>query len=415
MRMFDALDERFPYFFILINSSLELDYVSGGVDRLIGFTSDELLGRRVDQLLHEDDLTTAIPMALEMMATGTESLDNPSAAHTVEIPIRVRTKGGDYLAMALSGRVLDDSQSIFCVLRPSAERYALDNVLVKLSDGAGLVPLLEAVIDLLLSQFTVPAGWICTAENGAVATRGNSSAHVLNPESILGELDETIRVVSSPDGGEFWVVPIIAGVSRTIYGALVLPSARPGGPSPYDFHVLRRTADLASLAFARSRFDQMLQLAANTDHLTGTLNRRAVERHISGLTDEAKLPSAVLFADLDSFKEINDRWGHAVGDDVLKTVSARIGASLRPGDVLGRLGGDEFVAVCSSLSADAVQGIRERIEASVSQPMQIRDITLSLSVSIGIAIANRVEDLADVLHRSDSDMYERKSGRAARR
>ena len=414
VRIFDALNRRFPYFFIVINTALQLDYVSQGSAALIGFDTDELLGSTVDELVHPDDLATAVPMALEMMATGDESLSNPSAAHSVEIPIRIVTKSNGYLAMTLSGRVLDESGRILCVLRPNAERYALDNVLRKLSHGAGLTSLLDAVVELLLSQFSVDAAWVVTPESGVLTTAAHRPIPTDSPYSLVDGIESSIEVVDTERGDELWVVPIVAGASRQVYGGLILPAARNNGPSPYDSHILRRTADLAGLAFARARFDRILESAANTDHLTGTLNRRAVERHISGLDQGSSLPSAVLFADLDGFKAINDSWGHAVGDDVLKTVAARIAANLRPDDVLGRLGGDEFVAVCSSLSPSAVEAVRHRIEFSVSQPMNISGVELVLSASVGVAIAERPEELCGILLRSDADMYERKAGRPDR-
>lgn len=414
-RIFDALNRRFPYFFIVINTALELDYVSDGSAALIGFSTEELLGRTVDELVHPDDLATAVPMALEMMATGDESLTNPSAAHTVEIPIRIVSRIDGYLAMTLSGRVLDESGRLLCVLRPSAERYALDNVLRKLSQGAGLSDLVDAVVELLLSQFDVRCAWILGRDGELLTTASGTPLPADDSAALVADLGSKVEVTHSDRGAELWVVPIVAGVSREVYGGMVMPAARPGGPSPYDSHILRRTADLAGLAFARARFDHMLQAAANTDHLTGALNRRAVERHISALDKETSLPSAVLFADLDGFKTINDSWGHAVGDEVLRTVAARIAANLRPSDVLGRLGGDEFVAVCTALSPSAVEGVRKRIEFSVSQPMNIQGLELTLSVSVGVAVAEHASELDGILLRSDSDMYERKASRSQRR
>lgn len=118
--------------------------------------------------MHPDDLMTAVPMALDMMSTGSESIENPSAAFAAEIPIRITRKDGGHAAMALSGRVLDESGRLLCVLRPSAERYALDSVLRQLSSGADLVTLLDAVVELLLTQFQVPAAWVVSADGELV-------------------------------------------------------------------------------------------------------------------------------------------------------------------------------------------------------------------------------------------------------
>ena len=410
--IFDSLNQRFPYFFIIFNRVLELEYISTGIAELVGYEEGELLGRTVDQLVHPDDLMTAVPMALDMMSTGSESMENPSAAFAAEIPIRITRKDGGHAAMALSGRVLDESGRLLCVLRPSAERYALDSVLRRLSSGADLVTLLDAVVELLLTQFQVPAAWVVSAD-GELVTRSAQQLRSEDLHSIIKALSTEIAIIESTSGEELWVVPVIGGISGATHGAVVMPAGRSGGPSPYDSHILGRTADLASLAFARARFDQVLHNAANTDPLTGVLNRRAIERHLDKLADSLAPSASVLFADLDGFKLINDRMGHADGDEVLTTVASRIASTLRHGDVLGRLGGDEFIAVCRAQSPEVLERMRERIERSVSEPMEIDGAHIAITVSVGMAFAGETDDIASIIHRSDADMYERKAARAS--
>lgn len=417
LAIYGALNHRFPYFFIIINPELGLDYVSAGTESMIGLTAQQLMARTVDQLVHPDDLHSAIPMALEMMSTGVESIDNPSAAHTVEIPIRIMTSGDGWCPMVLSGRVLDESGRILCVLRPNAERHALDAVLRMLSlgteYGADLTSILDAVLDLLLAQFSAPAAGVVNADGRLVTSRGTGfrviGSHI---EQTMVQWETAMYV--DADGTEFWGLDIIGDLSGVDYGSLLMVAPRTGGPSPYDSLVMRRTADLARLAFARSSFDRMLSDAANTDHLTGVLNRRAVENQLRNIEEDGELPVTVLFIDLDDFKGINDQWGHQVGDEVLRRVARRISSSLRDDDVLGRLGGDEFIVLCRTLDPHMGAQLRERIVTSLRDPIEVNDVLIPISASVGSACANNRDEVADVLHRSDLDMYRRKSARGVR-
>lgn len=111
--------------------------------------------------------------------------------------------------------------------------------------------------------------------------------------------------------------------------------------------------------------NRLLEEAARKDHLTGLANRRALEeyaqRQLSGAIRH-KFPFWVIAADLDFFKRINDSYGHAAGDDVLKHFAALLKESTRASDICGRLGGDEFVLIVTHVSKDAVPLLIERLQ-----------------------------------------------------
>jgi diguanylate cyclase (GGDEF)-like protein len=110
---------------------------------------------------------------------------------------------------------------------------------------------------------------------------------------------------------------------------------------------------------------------------------------------------AVLFIDLDRFKEINDALGHDAGDEVLVFVAASINSALRASDTVARLGGDEFVVVCEDVDDIAdVTRLAERVVAGISRPLVVRGHTVSLSASIGIAIAGPATTSGDELIRA---------------
>jgi diguanylate cyclase (GGDEF)-like protein len=157
------------------------------------------------------------------------------------------------------------------------------------------------------------------------------------------------------------------------------------------------------------------QLAHQADHdqLTGLANRRALQ---SGL-DRALIRSTgqdsgygpvIFYLDLNGFKQINDRYGHAAGDFVLVEFGRRLRAGLRPGDVAARLGGDEFAVLSEDVASEAdARAITERLRALTVDPVCRFDETYAVGVSIGMAAAgdfDRPESEA-LLVAADSDMY----------
>jgi diguanylate cyclase (GGDEF)-like protein/PAS domain S-box-containing protein len=168
--------------------------------------------------------------------------------------------------------------------------------------------------------------------------------------------------------------------------------------------------DIAAEKAAQARIREL----AMHDPLTGLPNRRELWERIGielarAARDGTML--AVLFIDLDGFKEINDRHGHEVGDAVLVAVSRRLAESLRAVDMVGRLGGDEFVTVLTGLRGmDAGATIAQKLLGVVSAPFTVAESTLvSLTASIGIAnYPDHGADAATLVHRADVAMYEAK-------
>src|SRR5438045_1828842 len=132
-----------------------------------------------------------------------------------------------------------------------------------------------------------------------------------------------------------------------------------------------------------------LRRLANHDALTGLPNRISLGERLSRIIDEcskARRPFVVLFADVDELKLINDSLGHTAGDDLLRSVAARLQSCLREGDTIARLGGDEFVIVLTraDMSDDAMAAIVERIEGAVAEPMTVagRDLRITCSIAV---------------------------------
>ncbi|HTX63898.1 MAG TPA: GGDEF domain-containing protein, partial [Acidimicrobiales bacterium] len=124
---------------------------------------------------------------------------------------------------------------------------------------------------------------------------------------------------------------------------------------------------------------------------------------------EADPTAALLFVDLDRFKEVNDSFGHSVGDELLRQIGPRLEGSLRRGDALVRLGGDEFAVVLPSTDEQQAFRVAERLVASLEQPFYLDLIPVQISASIGIALAPRDgTELNDILRCADAAMYSAK-------
>lgn len=206
-----------------------------------------------------------------------------------------------------------------------------------------------------------------------------------------------------------------AGTARS--GACELPSVAGAVPRFVEFALTRNrfgvTTELTAFIHDVSEhkhLERSIREQALTDSLTGLANRRrmlealadAVERGHGGKTD-----MALLFMDLDEFKQINDRYGHDVGDRVLQDFAARLRASTRASDLIGRLGGDEFVVLADGLpSAQEALSLAAKIAAALATP--IADPPLVMTTSIGISMYRQQADAHQWLCEADKAMYQAK-------
>jgi diguanylate cyclase (GGDEF)-like protein len=160
----------------------------------------------------------------------------------------------------------------------------------------------------------------------------------------------------------------------------------------------------------RKQMEQKLEEMATHDFLTGLPNRVLLTDRFSmaaALAHRNKVRLAVMTLDLDNFKAINDTLGHAAGDQVLKTVSARLTGIIRASDTLARIGGDEFILVMlESNHINDASAIAKKILDAFAEPLLIDGRQVQSSTSIGIAIyPEDAEDLETLIKKSDAAMY----------
>jgi diguanylate cyclase (GGDEF)-like protein/PAS domain S-box-containing protein len=160
----------------------------------------------------------------------------------------------------------------------------------------------------------------------------------------------------------------------------------------------------------RKKREAELSHQALHDPLTGLANRALLaERMREVLSHRGRhaRPSHLFYLDLDGFKAVNDRFGHAAGDAVLVQLAQRITTILRAGDTAARLGGDEFAVLCDDIEPQHAGAIAERLRAVAAEPFQVDDTEITLSAAVGSCRA-RSTDPDEVLREADRRMYETK-------
>ena len=169
--------------------------------------------------------------------------------------------------------------------------------------------------------------------------------------------------------------------------------------------------------YLRDRLEESVELAV-TDALTGLSNRRYMEAHLKALEAAARVagqPLSLLLADVDNFKAINDTYGHAAGDNVLRELAARLRRNTRAIDTACRLGGEEFVILMPATSLTDACQIGERVRHSIAcEPFLInRDTKIPVTASVGIAsLEGHYDTLQRLLERADTALYAaKKEGR----
>jgi diguanylate cyclase (GGDEF)-like protein len=206
--------------------------------------------------------------------------------------------------------------------------------------------------------------------------------------------------VCAPCPGASCCVPLVVG--GEVIGSVLL-----NRPAPYDEteeERIRESVSQAAPVLANLRNLAIAEIRAATDGLTGLPNKRAVADALQRMFAQASttgVPLALLLLDLDQFKQVNDRRGHTVGDQVLANVGAVLRRNLRPEDFAGRNGGEEFAVLLPGTETSAALAIAERVCAAISE-IRLPGVDVQVTTSIGVAAfpehastPDRLERLAD--------------------
>ncbi len=267
-------------------------------------------------------------------------------------------------------------------------------ILEEINQSRPLAGILEKITELASLRLNGAACW-CQVVEGA--TLGNQPAR-LSAASL--------RIVELP-------IPSRSGVPL---GSLFAAFDARTWPSPAEQEALAMAASLATLAIETSRLFADLVHRSEFDLLTDVQNRFVLEKRLRAMIEAARQSAGVfglVFIDLDEFKNVNDVYGHMVGDRYLQEVAKRMKHQLRASDTLARLGGDEFAVLLPEVhTREGVEEIATRLESCFEEPILTEGYEVRGSASVGIALYPGDGDSVDgLLGAADTAMYTRKHTR----
>jgi diguanylate cyclase (GGDEF)-like protein/PAS domain S-box-containing protein len=369
--------------------------------RLLGYTSGEDIEGGVFSLVHPDDIPAAQAALAEVVA-GTRGNDKPHE-------LRMRTVTGEYLDFECVGTNLGDHEAIRGVVitaRNITERKRMEHALhAARAQFQAVFEHAQIVVSLLNLEGNIIdinyAGChiLGRTRQELVGTPGTGPVH---PDDVDRVVEATLRQLDGSDESvEFRMVTASGAEVWVMSSASFIDPG--GGVEPY---VVSIQADITE----QRRLQERLAREATRDPLTGVYNRGAFMTELElALSRRTSSPLALLFVDLDRFKEVNDSFGHEAGDAVLATIARRMQDCVRAGDVVARLGGDEFVVLCTEdIDVDEAQAVAERVRATTDEPVPVHGAPLSIGASVGVVLGHSGDDPTALLRAADAATYRAK-------
>jgi diguanylate cyclase (GGDEF)-like protein/PAS domain S-box-containing protein len=375
--------------------------VDAAFTEVLGWTEEEMVGTKTLDMVHPDDKAPGIVKWMEMLRRP---------GRDQRLVVRLAHRNGGFRWCEVTNRnLLGD---------PTCGRVLTD--LIDVSDRMEAVEALRASEELLqrLAQ-ALPIG----------VAQIDADRHIVYRNDLLSEL---LGVADAEDiDGQF---ALVAASDRIALAAAMNAVLACGTPADVELtidlpaHTRRGSIALRAISAAdgattgaivcvtdvteRVRLSSELERRAKFDDLTRCHNRASIYAELEATLSAGERETggiAVIFIDLNRFKEINDRYGHAAGDDILQVIATRIMANVRDVDLVGRLGGDEFLVVCPDIAAPQVAlDIARRVAAALNEPAGVGMTSIVPGASIGVAWTNDATGCDALVATADEAMYEAK-------
>ncbi len=404
------LNEHLPLGVLVVDTTGTVRHVNRRATSLTGYDRDDVIGRSILDFIHPDDVEFLIA-SLTFAAHYDDAVMGPSR-------VRFRHRDGEdrwteYWAYDCPSTF--GFEGYIVTMTPESVTDNLANAAYQIASDQPLPVCLGSLARAVTSYPLVATGTMIvrTDRLSDAGTRTRSSSETTlslighwpaavlpfvterslpwhavfdtgeSRDALVDELPEPVRTAAFEAGfRSIWVRPVVTRQS-SVAAALVAWRYEPALASPNQERHLDEIVGLAGLAFDNDEHRRQLELAATTDPLTGLGNRAGLARRLRESDGEH---ISVLYVDLDGFKQVNDTFGHGVGDHVIVAAGQRLVSLLRETDAVFRVGGDEFVVVCRDISdqqsTDAATQIASRIVDRLGMPFRVDDELVTIGASV---------------------------------
>ncbi|MDQ1629961.1 MAG: hypothetical protein QOI54_3705 [Actinomycetota bacterium] len=397
---FEAFALRASEWVLVMDRSGALLFASDAVTRLLGYDAPSMPGRSGWDLVHPDELPD-VRRAFEAV------LFSPGGSLTVEFRMCDAAGAWHWVEQAFTNRMDDpDIGGVVCNGRDVTARVAAEQALRE-----------SEMRYRSIAETTQEGIWVAEA-SGRTLFANHKLAEILGV-SIETIYEQSVSTILDPDDPAFVIDRLLHRGESGAQQHELCYSHPDGARRMLRLNVSQlleegRADSLAMIADVTEarRIEDALRHRALHDELTGLPNRSLLtdrlDQAIGRLARHGTGAIAVLFADLDQFKLVNDTWGHAAGDQLLVSVGARLESALHPGDTVSRFGGDEFVVVREDTDEVQARALAERLLAALVAPFDVGHQRFCISASIGIAVSPP-QRASELLRFADAAMYDAKA------
>jgi diguanylate cyclase (GGDEF)-like protein/PAS domain S-box-containing protein len=414
----------------VVDASGTFVFVSAGAERIFGYKPEEMIGRSMLELIHPDDQARTLQTATEIMQGESK----------VDFENRYLRKDGQVVDLLWSARWSASDQLRVAVARditPLKRTQQRQSALYQISEAAHTA---QNLSELYQHIHQIVAAILPAANFAILLTDADSGLlqfacqAAVEPEAIIQHQAQiiqhaqqvmlqrsTLRTSSFPNdsaqqnvlqelSAQHWLVVPLRQHDHWP-GALVLFGSQ--SYSVHDQELLEFVSTQIASAIERKKMHDRLQHIALYDVLTGLPNRLLFSDRLQSAlyrAEREKSQFAVLYLDLDKFKQVNDDAGHAVGDLLLQQAADRIKQAVRSSDTVARFGGDEFVVLLEHIEAiSTAEGVAEKVRVELNAPFVLAGGTFNVFPSIGISIfPAQGQDEKQLLLEADRAMYQAK-------